>query len=141
MSNDYSDIINLPHHISEKRQQMDRINRAAQFAPFAALTGHDAAILETARLTDKKIELDEGEKSVLNEKLKILLSSDNLPEVTVTYFEPDCKKSGGTYKQKNGKIKKFNQYNKSVIFTDDFEILIEEIYNIESDIFDIYGFY
>lgn len=141
MSNDYSDIINLPHHISEKRQQMDRLNRAAQFAPFAALTGHDAAILETARLTDKKIELDEGEKSVLNEKLKILLSSDNLPEVTVTYFESDSKKSGGTYKQKNGKIKKFNQYNKSVIFTDDFEITIEEIYNIESDIFDIYGFY
>ena len=120
---------------------MDRLNRAAQFAPFAALTGHDAAILETARLTDKKIELDEGEKSVLNEKLKILLSSDNLPEVTVTYFEPACKKSGGAYKQKNGKIKKFNQYDKSVIFTDDFEIMIEEIYNIESDIFDMYGFY
>ena len=87
MNNNYEDIINLPHHVSTKRPQMPLKDRAAQFAPFAALTGHDEAIKETARLTDERIELDESTLAILNDKIQIIL--DNLdiePEITVTYF-------------------------------------------------------
>ena len=91
----YADIFNMPHHISSKRPQMSRIDRAAQFAPFAALTGHDEAIKETARLTDERIDLDESTLAILNDKIQIILDNlDTEPEVTVTYFKPDDKKSG-----------------------------------------------
>ena len=97
-SDKYKDIIDLPHHQSKKRQRMSMIDRAAQFSPFAALTGHNDAIIETARLTDRQIELDEGTKSIINEKIQMI--SDYLsekPTVTITHFEPDIKKDGGAY--------------------------------------------
>ena len=94
----YEDIINLPHHISSKRPQMSMLDRAAQFSPFAALTGYDDAIHETGRLTDEKIDLSEEEKEALDRKQQILMERlCDHPALTVTYFVPDPKKSGGAY--------------------------------------------
>ena len=92
----YADIIDLEHHVSAKRPRMDRLSRAAQFSPFAALTGYDAAIVETARLTDQKRELSEDQKQVISKALHDLqrrIKTD--PGVTVTFFQPDERKSGG----------------------------------------------
>ena len=94
----YEDIINLPHHVSKTRPQMSMLDRAAQFSPFAALTGYDAAIKETGRLTDEKIEMDEDRKAALDMKQAYLIEMiDEQPEISVTYFLPDTKKSGGSY--------------------------------------------
>lgn len=92
--NNYEDIINLPHHVSKKHPQMSIWSRSAQFAPFAALTGYDDAVKETARLTDKRLEIDEGLKNILNNKLQYILENKSLqPEITFTYFVYDNKKS------------------------------------------------
>lgn len=105
MSHPYDDIISLPHHVSERHPQMSMYNRAAQFAPFAALTGHDSAITEAARLTDAEQELSESEAEVLNRKLAYLQSLDEKPAISVTYFVPDNKKEGGSYHTATGIIK------------------------------------
>ena len=132
----YADIFNMPHHISSKRPQMSRIDRAAQFAPFAALTGHDEAIKETARLTDKRIELDEGTKELLNEKLQMAIEfADTEPEITVTHFVADQKKPGGAYVDFTGVIKRIDEYERTVIFTDKTSIQIDNIYDINGDIY------
>lgn len=132
----YADIFNMPHHISSKRPQMSRIDRAAQFAPFAALTGHDEAIKETARLTDERIELDEGTKELLNEKLQMAIEfADTEPEITVTHFVADQKKSGGAYVDFTGVIKRIDEYERIVIFTDKTTIQIDNIYAIEGQLF------
>ncbi|HOO05725.1 MAG TPA: hypothetical protein PLH83_04435, partial [Ruminococcus sp.] len=94
----YEDIINLPHHVSTKRPQMSMLDRAAQFSPFAALTGYDAAIKETGRLTDEKIEMDEESLNMLNMKFQLLVEAlDDEHEVSFTYFKPDETKAGGAY--------------------------------------------
>ena len=132
----YKDIINLPHHQSLRRPRMAMIDRAAQFSPFAALTGHNDAIIETARLTDRKIELDEGTNSIINEKIQMI--SDFLFEratVTFTHFEPDIKKEGGTYLNTTGTVKRIDEFKREIILTDGRIILIEHIYDIESDLF------
>ena len=132
----YKDIIDLPHHQSLRRPRMAMIDRAAQFSPFAALTGHNDAIIETARLTDRKIELDEGTKSIINEKIQMI--SDFLfekPTVTFTHFEPDIKKEGGTYLNTTGTLKRIDEFKREIILTDGRIILIEHIYDIESDLF------
>ena len=96
----YEDIIHLPHPVSRIHPPMDRINRAAQFAPFAALTGYDAAIQETGRLTDRFVELEEYEQSLLEERLKWLKQHlTEEPVVTMVYFYLDERKSGGSYVQ------------------------------------------
>lgn len=134
----YDDIIDLPHHISPTRPRMSVRDRAAQFAPFAALTGHDAVIAETARLTDACTELDESEKSILNEKLQMILEHiDDAPEVTITYFVPDARKSGGAYVSLTGQVKKIDEYEHQVIMTDGAAIAIDSIYAIESRLFNI----
>lgn len=102
----YDDIINLPHPNSAKHPRMSMIDRAAQFSPFATLTGHGAAIEETARLTDRRIELTEEEKTVLDEKLRLLLETGG--EGMITYFLPDERKDGGAYVAKLGTIKKID---------------------------------
>ena len=109
MKGPYDDIINLPHYISQKRPQMSMLDRAAQFSPFAALTGYDAAIKETGRLTDERIELEEEALTILNMKYQMLMDAlpDN-PEVTITYFVPDERKEGGSYVSKTGVVKKLN---------------------------------
>lgn len=132
----YEDIINLPHHELTTRQRMPRINRAASFAPFAALTGYDDAVRETARLTSERIELDEGTKEVLNDKLRIALDkADEQPEISITYFLPDTRKSGGAYVTVKAVIKRIDEYERLVILTDKSTIPIDDIYEIEGDIY------
>lgn len=127
----YADIINLPHHVSSTRPQMAIMDRAAQFSPFAALTGYDAVIEETGRLTEEFMELDENRKAVLNQKLQILLEySKEQPKVTVTYFVPDHKKQGGRYVEFIGSVKKIDISEGCVIMNEDTKIPIEYIYEI-----------
>ena len=136
MTEKYEDIINLPHHVSKKHPQMLLRDRAAQFSPFAALTGHKAAINETARLTDEKQILSEDVIAKLNEQLNLIKENigTNLI-VTITYFVPDDRKSGGAYISNTGVVKKINEYNHTVILTDNTVIPIEQISEMQSDIF------
>lgn len=136
MINPYDDIINLPHHTSASRPHMSAHDRAAQFSPFAALTGYDAAITEAGRLTDKKVELDEYRKADLNERLcKIQDQMDEQPEVSITYFQPDKKKSGGAYITVTGRVKKIDAYERTVIMQDDTKIPIDDIFEIGGELF------
>lgn len=128
---EYDDIINLPHHQSKNHKPMSRINRAAQFAPFAALTGFGAAISETARLTNEKLELDVESINILNRQIQIIL--DNIsqkPLIEVMYFIADSKKSGGEYVTVSGNVRKIDEFNQEVIFTDGLRIPMEDIYRI-----------
>lgn len=136
MTGPYDDIINLPHHVSTTRPQMSTINRAAQFAPFAALTGYDAAIRETARLTDERIKLGESDIAALDIKLRVLTDfiSDQ-PEVFVTYFQPDEKKEGGAYITANGVVKKIDNYERIIVFISGEKIAIKDILDIECELF------
>ena len=136
----YADIINLPHHVSKKRPQMNLIDRAASFAPFATLTGYDDAVKETARLTDTKLELDENTKEILNDKLQIVLemNSDDLP-VSITYFVPDKKKAGGAYVVKTGVIKRYDEYERQIIFTDKSAVSIDDVIEIECEVLKAYN--
>lgn len=132
----YDDIINLPHHVSPTRPRMSMIDRAAQFSPFAALTGYDAAIKETGRLTDERIELSEESRAVLDRKQQLLL--DNLadhPEVSVTYFVPDERKSGGAYVTATGQVKKVDEFERLLILTDGTKIPLDEIQDLTGEIF------
>ncbi|MBQ4573499.1 MAG: hypothetical protein IJA80_09510 [Clostridia bacterium] len=132
----YNDIINLPHYQSKKRPHMSIYDRAAQFSPFAALTGHDEAIKETARLTDKKTELSETTKTILDEKFSFIMEHIyNQPEITVTYFIPDTLKSGGMYVDYTGCVKKYDYHNRILHFTDNTEIKVDDIMEIESEFF------
>lgn len=132
----YSDIINLPHHVSATRPQMSMIDRAAQFSPFAALTGYDAAIKETGRLTDEKVEMDEDTKAALDIKQAYLKEMiDEQPEITVTYFLPDTKKFGGAYVTVTGNLKRFDEYERLLILTDGKKIPMDDIADIDSELF------
>lgn len=134
----YEDIVNLPPHISKKHPQPTMMERAARFAPFAAITGYEEMVLEEARVTEEWVELDEGTKSILNEKLQIIMDFlHDEPIITFTYFEPDKKKSGGAYVSLTGTVKRIDEYEKCVILTDGTKILIERIFEIESDLFGI----
>ena len=137
MTNEYDDIINLPRPVSKTRPRMKIIDRAAQFSHFAALTGYDAAVKETARLTDRRIELSEYMKIVLNDRLQIIADRiKERPEVAITYFEPDKRKKGGAYITANGTVKKIDEYNRTVIMTDGTLIPIDEIISIDGQIFE-----
>lgn len=134
----YDDIINLPHHTSSKRPRMSMIDRAAQFSPFAALTGYDAAVKETARLTDRRIELDEYSKAALDERLRLVQEHlKEYPEVTITYFQPDDRKDGGAYLSITGSVKKIDTYEKCIVMMDKQKIPIDEIFVIDGDIFSV----
>ena len=129
--NNYEDIIYLNHYISMKHPRMSITNRAAQFAPFAALTGYGDAVKEAARITDKRIEIDEGLKNVINEKLKLIEKDiSNRPKVTITYFVYDNKKSGGKYIENIGNVKKIDLVKHLIIMTDKTKIPIREIIDI-----------
>lgn len=132
----YDDIINLPCPTSPRHPRMPRADRAAQFAPFAALTGYDSAIDETARLTDEKIDISEDMREKLDRKQAFLADIiDEQPEISVTYFVPDKRKAGGEYKTVTGRLKRIDEYEQILIFTDGNKIEIAEIYAIESDLF------
>ena len=134
---DYEDIIHLPHHISETHPRMSRLNRAAQFSPFAALTGYGAAIQEAGRLTDRKIQLDEDSQAVLDRKLAILREQlSKRPEVTVTYFQPDGKKDGGAYVSFSGQVKKIQDYEQLLVFTDGTQIPFSDILDLDGEMFE-----
>ena len=127
----YEDIMEHPRHVSNARAQMPVSDRAAQFSPFAALTGYDAAIKEMRRLTDERIELDEGSKMLLDGRLQEVKNHiKEQPEVTVTYFRPDAKKSGGAYVTVTKNVKKINEYERLIIFMDGSFIPIDQIYDI-----------
>ncbi len=134
-SNDYhqyDDIIGLPHPVSANHPQMSRADRAAQFSPFAALTGYEDAIAETGRLTDARIELEEDARIILDEKLRQIQEQIAIwPEVTVTYFLPDSRKTGGSYVTLRDRVKKIDLYERAVVMQEGTRIPIEEIVKIE----------
>ncbi|WP_407926847.1 hypothetical protein [Caproicibacter fermentans] len=138
----YDNIINLPHHVSATRPHMAAIDRAAQFAPFAALTGYEGAVKETARLTDERIELDEYAQGALSDRLQII--ADRMkehPKIAITYFQPDAKKKGGAYITAAGTVKKIDEYERVVVMTDATVIPLDEIISIEGQIFESMAFH
>ena len=131
MGNQYDDIIHLPHPVSKYRKHMSVHDRAAQFAPFAALTGHEEAVEETARLTDSKIELDENEKEELDRRLQYILQQpEGALEVSITYFLPDMRKAGGAYIKATGAVKSLDSRARILKMTDGTKILLEDILEI-----------
>ena len=132
MIDNYDDIINLPHHVSSRHPQMSMMNRAAQFAPFAALTGHSAAIEETARLTDEQQELAEEDSDALNQKMAYLRETINEhPTITITYFEPDKKKAGGKYKTIEGQLQNIDDYSQTIVLKSGEVIFLQSILDIQ----------
>lgn len=132
----YDDIINLQHHVSTYHEHMSIFDRAAQFSPFAALTGYDGAIKETARLTDHRIELDEAAKSILDEKLRIVQEQlSRQQEVEFVFFRPDELKTGGAYISVRGIVRKIDKYERVLVLQDGTRISIEDIADITGEIF------
>ena len=133
----YDDMVELPHPASQHHPRMPMADRAAQFSPFAALTGHSAAIAETARLTDSHVELEEDEKARVDARLQILREHlDEQPEVSITYFQPDGKKAGGAYLTATGRVKKIDEYEHAVVMRDMMTIPIDEIIQIGGPLFE-----
>lgn len=139
----YEDIMYLPRHVSRTHKHMTNIDRAAQFAPFAALSGHEEAIYETARLTNEKIILDESQKEIIDRKLQYLDAHIALePIVYITYFIKDHRKNGGSYQTMNGVIRLIDKIENKIIFKDKRKIDIYNILSIESELFEeIEGYY
>lgn len=136
MSGKYDDIIHLPHPTSNKHPRMSIQDRAAMFSPFAALSGHGAAIAETARLTDEKMELEEDTRAELDQKQAVLLEHiGEQPEVTVTWFQPDERKDGGTYRTATGQLKKIDEVERTLTLLDGTSIPLEDVAGMESDYF------
>lgn len=124
----YDDIIHLPHHQSGTRPHMSLHDRAAQFSPFAALTGYDAAVEEAARLTEQKLELSEEAKAAIGAKLtEIKEHIKERPEVTVTYFVPDERKAGGTYVTVTGTVRRIDEFERVVVMQDQSRVGIDDI--------------
>ena len=136
MSGKYDDIINLPYPTSAKHPRMPISDRAAIFSPFAALTGHGDAIRETARLTDRRMELDEDTKAMLDLKQKILADKiDERPEVSVVWFRPDEKKDGGKYVTTTGQLKKVDDIERTLRLADGTAIPLDDVLELRSDCF------
>ena len=135
----YDDIINHPHHVSKKHPQMSLYARSAQFAPFAALTGYEDAVRETGREVDKRINIDDELKSILDGKIELLVEHlKNKPEITFTYFIKDLRKDGGTYINVMGIVKKIDLYNQNIVLDDKTIIPINDIIDINGDLFKIF---
>ncbi|MBP6970382.1 MAG: hypothetical protein ACOX32_01905 [Bacteroidaceae bacterium] len=126
MDKRYEKILNLPYQKSAARQQMSLYNRAAQFSPFASLTGYEAIIDETARLTDSRIELDENQKTLLDACLQELASMTN-QEITVTFFKPDSNKQGGKYTEITGQFNSVCHYKRMLSLTDGTSVPLDDI--------------
>ena len=136
MNGKYDEIMGLPHHVSKTRPQMPMSDRAAQFAPFAALTGYDAAIKETGRLTDERIELDVEALSALDMKYQLLMEAhDEAPEVTITYFQPDERKAGGKYVSAVGTVKKIDDFERRITMRDGTRIPMDDVLSIDGELF------
>lgn len=138
----YEDIIDVPHHVSKKYSAPTMMERAARFHPFAAITGYEEMVLEAARITESRIDLDEEALTVINKKLNMLRESlDQEPMITVMYFEPDKKKCGGAYVSVTDIVMQIDEYKQIVIMGENKKISIKDIYSIEGDIFSNLGFY
>lgn len=136
MNGKYDEIMELPHHVSKTRPQMPMSDRAAQFAPFAALTGYDSAIKETGRLTDERIELNEEALTALDMKYQLLMDAfDDAPEVTITYFQPDERKTGGKYITATGTVKKVDDFERRITMQNGTKILMDDVLNIDGELF------
>lgn len=135
--NRYDDIIDLPHY-EPKHKRMPIENRAAQFAPFAALTGHGAAIVETARLTEKKIELSDEEKQELSKKLS--LAVENQSKILITIFVPDTLKEGGSYQEIIGVIKRIDLLERIITLSDNTTVLLDNVTDLKGEIYDALGY-
>lgn len=146
---DYEDMLDLPHHVSKRHPPMPLSARAAQFSPFAALAGYEDAIKETARQTGDFMELTESQKEQIDNRLRMLQSYQILgsgqdecqrhyqePEITVTYFHPDRKKSGGEYRTIRGKMKKIDEYNHRILFADGRMVPMEFLVAVEGEVFE-----
>lgn len=132
----YEDIVNLPPHISKKHPQPSMMDRAARFAPFAAITGYEEMVLEEARVTEEQIHLDEDAVALICEKINMIQEFiDEKPEIKITYFEPDKKKSGGAYITITGTPKRVDEFEQLLIMTDGKKIKFDSIYRLESDLF------
>ena len=132
MTGPYDDMIHLPHHVSPRRPRMPLSDRAAQFSPFAALTGYEEVIAETARLTGAQRDLSEDEIAALDAKLRLLAAHiDEHPAAAVTWFRPDGRKAGGAYVVTSGRVKKVDLYEQTVVFCDGPAIPIGAICGIE----------
>ena len=132
----YDDIIHLPHHVSKKHPQMPAMNRAAQFAPFAALTGHGAAIAETARQTDSFMELDEDQKEQLDRQLGLIQRNlGQKPAIEATYFQPDAQKEGGAYITVRGQVDKINLSSREILLADGTALPIDRLRSIRGALF------
>ena len=130
----YDDIINLPHYEPKNHKRMSMYARAAQFAPFAALTGYEDSVKETARVTNKRIEIDDEVKAILDWKLQEIQEDIfKEPIVTITYFVPDIKKSGGKYVTVTGNVKKVDEFKQVIILDKNKEIPIGEVIEILAD--------
>ncbi len=128
----YNDIINLPHHVSKVHPRMTMSERAAQFSPFAALTGHHEAVKETARLVDQKFDLDENQITIINNQLNYIKEHiKDYPKISITYFKQDDKKIGGAYIKVIDKILKIDDYKNFIILENGIKILFEDIYSID----------
>lgn len=134
---DYSDIIDLPHHVSKTHPRMSQNDRAAQFSPFAALTGYEDVIKETSRLTKNRKGVSVDKADELSKKLQIL---DNLislhPFVRILYFKKDAKKSGGAYLSTEGEVRRINEYDRRIEFLSGVFVPIDDIFDLEGDIFE-----
>lgn len=132
----YEDIVNLPPHISKRHPQPTMMDRAARFAPFAAITGYEEMVLEEARVTEEWADLTESALERLNEQLIILQEHlPEQPEITITYFEPDQRKAGGAYVDHTGIVKRIDLYEHLLIMTDDKKIRIESICDLSGEVF------
>lgn len=137
--NKYNDIINLPHYESKTRKRMSLEARSAQFAPFAALTGYDDKVKETARRTDKRIELSDEEYNIINTKLQIIKEYiKEQPEIKFVIFVKDKLKDGGKYEEVNGKVRVIDEVNEEIILVDKRKILLKDIYDINGEIIKIF---
>lgn len=125
----YADIIGLPHHVSTRHPQMSRVDRAAQFSPFAALTGHDAAIAETARITDERPLLDEPTKWAISDLLQQAAATPDI-QLHITYFIPDPRKSGGSYAETCGSIKRLEPTGRLIHLSDGSRIPIDDVVEV-----------
>ena len=130
-SGKYNSIMGLPHHVSAKHRHMSMTERAAQFSPFAALNGYEDAVSETARLTDGKPDLDEYEREAIDRKLREIMESDEDLPVTLTYFRPDAKKSGGAYLTLSGKVSDIDEVGRIVIMESGARIPVTDILVID----------
>lgn len=143
----YDDMLDLPHHVSSTHPQMPIANRAAQFSPFAALSGYDDQIRETARLTDGRIELSDEEKARLDRRLQMIQeqigtrpnpSASDAPTVSITFFRPDTRKAGGSYVTLSGTVKKIDTYGRRIVLyaengiSDGDSIAVDDIFEIDT---------